>query len=400
MGNSGASKEEWIMLKPERLKAVYSIAINRELYEEIRIHETWDPGGKAARSDRYEEGFFWSELYGQSNEEPFDQWALNYEMSFQGGCGSLESFFENHFSQERIRRKGLYFLNPPETYPGSPEDYRKKDPRISWLYYKRSFDAVFPVLCGIGKTHLDMELEGRLSDGRLVRFSYSTGDGGVIILEGKQLLHVCFYDERYSSRDYPQPLDIGRPEELKNGRTAATMYGVYSFSGLLKGLEMAAQRAMLYEKKAATGIKTIYRVSTLFGKDLIANKTGLSEEQLMRMGAEKLTGPELEGRKIGLFYWNYDTSVKTLGGYCEQAFYPDTYRLRKSAQDGENGSSGQEYAYYMAFDELTDLCGWYPLDRFIWEGDPEPADVGELRKIVLDPLSWYCKNTEYNIIRI
>ncbi len=41
----------------------------------------------------------------------------------------------------------------------------------------------------------------------------------------------------------------------------------------------------------------------------------------------------------------------------------------------------------MAFDELTDLCGWYPLDRFIWEGDSEPADASDLRRIILSPLS-------------
>ena len=184
------------MMKPERLRAAYSIEISRGLYEEIRINETWDSDGKAAHSDRYEEGYLWIELYGQSNAEPFDKWAFNYEMPVQSGSGSLESFFENHFSQERIRRRGLSFLNPPETYPGSQEDYVKNDPRISWLYYKRSFDAVFPVLCEHGKTNLKMELEGRLDDGRLITLSYSTGDGGEIILEGKHLLNICFYDEK------------------------------------------------------------------------------------------------------------------------------------------------------------------------------------------------------------
>ncbi len=375
------------MLKPERLKATYSIEINRDLYEEIRIHETWDPDGKPAHSDRYEEGFLWSELYGQSNEEPFDKWAFNYEMLFRDGTGSPESFFENHFSQEKIRRKGLLFLHPEEGFSGSREDYLKKDPRISWLYYKRSFDAVFPVLCGIGKTHLEMELEGRLCDGRLIRFLYSTGDGGEIILEGKHLLNIRFYDERYSTENSPKPLDIGRPEESGNGRAAATIYGVYSLSGLLEGLEMAARKALFYEENAATGKKTVYRVSTLFGKDLIANKTDISEEELIRMGAEKLTRPEFDGRKTGMFYRNYDTSVKTPGGYSEQALHPDAYRLKKRASDGENGENRQEYEYYMVFDEMTDLCGWYPLNRFIWEEDPEPADVRDLRKIILDPLS-------------
>ena len=375
------------MLKPERLRATYSIEISRDLYEEIRINETWDMDGKAARSDRYGEGYLWTELYGQSNTEPFDKWAFNYEMSFQGGSGTPESFFENHFSQEKIRRRGLSFLIPPENFPGSQEDYVKSDPRISWLYNKRSFDAVFPVLCEHGKTHLVMELEGRLDDDRQIRFSYSTGDGGEIICEGKHLLNVCFYDERYSPRNYPQPLDIGRPEESENKRRIVTLYGVYSFSELLKGLEMAAQKALFYEGNALTGKKTVYRISTFFGKDLIADRTDIPEEELIRRGAEKLTVPEFGGRKIELFYWNYDTSVKTLGGYCEQAFYPDTYRLERNAPEGEDASTGKEYEYYMAFDELTDLTGWYPLDRFIWEGDPEPLDAGDLRKIILDTIN-------------
>ncbi|MCR5023268.1 MAG: hypothetical protein K6A90_02895 [Lachnospiraceae bacterium] len=375
------------MLKPEKLRATYSIEISRDLYEEIRINETWDMDGKAAHSGHYEEGYLWTELYGQSNTEPFDKWGFNYEMSFQGGSGTPESFFENHFSQEKVRRSGLSFLVPPENYPGAQEDYVKDDPRISWLYYKRNFEAVFPVLCEHGKAHLVMELEGRLDDGRQIRLSYSTGDGGEIICEGKHLLNVCFYEERYSTRNYPQHFDIGRPERSESGRWAATLYGVYSLSELLKGIEMAAKKALFYEEYSATGKKTIYRISTLFGKNLIADKTDIPEKELMRRGAEKLTEPEIEGRKIGSFYWNYDTSVKTLGGYCEQAFYPDTYRLKKSTSDGEDASTGQEYEYYMAFDELTDLTGWYPLDRFIWEGDPEPLDAGDLRKIIPDPLS-------------
>ena len=51
----------------------------------------------------------------------------------------------------------------------------------------------------------------------------------------------------------------------------------------------------------------------------------------------------------------------------------------------------QDFALYdavtEAFDELTDLTGWYPLDRFIWEGDPEPTDAGDLRKIILDTIN-------------
>ena len=374
-------------MKPERLRATYSIEIIRNLYEEIRINETWNQAGIPVHSDRYGEGYLWSELYGQSNEEPFEKWAYNYYMSFQDGSGTLESFFEKHFSQEKVRRKGLIHLYPDAGKNISQTDYWKQDPRISWLNYKRSFDAVFPVLCEMGKTHLEMELEGRLDDGRQIRFSYFTGDGGEIALEGKHLLNICFYDERYSAWNSTRSLEIGPPEESKTGRRAAVLYGVYSLSELLKGLEMAVQKALFYEENALTDKKTIYQISTLYGKNLIANRMDLSEEELIRRGAEKLKIPELEGRKIGLFYWNYDTSVRTLGGYCEQVFYPDTYRLKTNVSDGKNGSPGQEYEYYMAFDELTDLCGWYPLDRFIWEGDSEPADAGDLRRIILSPLS-------------
>ncbi len=231
------------MLKPERLKAVYSIEINRDLYEEIRINESWGPDGKAVHSDICGEGFIWSELYGQSNEDPFDKWAFNYAMSFCSGTGTIESFFENHFAQEKIRRKGLMFLYPKEGFAGSQEDYWKTDPRISWLYYKRSFDAVFPVLCEHEKTHLKMELEGRMNDGRLIRFLYATGDAGEIILDGKNLINVSFYDERYSGINSHQSLNIGHPEKLKNGKTAATLYGVYSLPNLLEGIEMVVERA-------------------------------------------------------------------------------------------------------------------------------------------------------------
>ncbi len=374
------------MLKAERMNAVYSIEISHELYEEIRIRETWDGEGKAAHSDQCEEGFIRSELYGQNNEDPFDKWVFNDDMSFCNGRGTLESFFENHFSKEKIRRRGLLFLYPPEDFKGSQEAYWKKDPRISWLYYKRSFDAVFPVLSEHGKTHLKMELEGRLEDGRQISFLYSTGDVGEITLEGKHLINVCFYDERYSGSDHLKSLEIGCPERSKKGKTAAMLYGVHSFSKLMEGIDMAAQRALFYEGNAGTGKRSVYRVSTLFGRDLLAKKTDLTEEELIGRGAEKLAVPEIEGRKTGLFYRNYDTSVKAPGGYCEQAFSPDTYRLGISSSEKKDGSDEQEYEYYMVFDELTDLYGWYPLNRFIWENDPEPADESGLRKIILDVL--------------
>ena len=65
------------------------------------------------------------------------------------------------------------------------------------------------------------------------------------------------------------------------------------------------------------------------------------------MGAEKLERPVIEGLKIRGFYWNYDESVNTLGGYCEQAFYPDVYRLKKRASGGENGRNMSATWYLM-----------------------------------------------------
>ena len=56
------------MLKPQKLKATYSIEITPDLYEEIRINEAWDRNGKAAYSDKFEDELIWSELYGQSNK--------------------------------------------------------------------------------------------------------------------------------------------------------------------------------------------------------------------------------------------------------------------------------------------------------------------------------------------
>ena len=150
---------------------------------------------------------------------------------------------------------------------------------------------------------------------------------------------------------------------------------------------MAAARAFFYEEQAAgEGEKIIYRVRALWDGNIYVKRTGLSEEDLIRRGAEKLAQPELGGRKIGLFYWDYDTSIDTLGGYVEQAFYPDTYRLLRSMSGGEKESAEQECEYYMAFGKLEDPEGWYPLDRFIWEDDPQPREAGELRKIIIAPL--------------
>ena len=52
------------------------------------------------------------------------------------------------------------------------------------------------------------------------------------------------------------------------------------------------------------------------------------------------------------------------------------YRIKREAENAD----GDEY--YLVLDELQDLEGWYPLDRFIWEDDPEPDKEDDLRKII------------------
>ncbi len=226
-------------MKPKRLKATYGIEISRDIYEEIRIDETWDEAGKPNHSERFEEGYIWSELFGQNQQGPFDKWALNYHMPVIGGTGTLESFFENHFANETVRRKGLLYLYPDKDSLLSQEDYWKQDPRISWLYYKRSFDAVFPVMIEMGKTMLSMKIEGVLDDGRSCSFVYETDKGGKLSVDGKKLLDINFFDERYTYRETPEPLGIGKPEKNKNGKEVVTIYGVHSFTELFEALEMA-----------------------------------------------------------------------------------------------------------------------------------------------------------------
>ena len=371
------------MLKPESLKATYGIEISKKLYEEIRINETWDQNGMPSHSEKYDEGYIWSELNGQNNEEPFDKWACNYYMSFKGGIGTLESFFRNHFSLERVRRKGLIFLYPNDNEAVSQQEYWKQDPGISWLYYKNKFDAVFPVLCEMGKARLLLELKGKLSDGRDLEFRYATEDAGALFVGGKHLINVRFHEEKYGTNDKTRPLEVGRPERI-NGKNAALLYGVHSFSELLAGLELVAEKALFYEEKASGKEKIIYRVS-VFGDNIFAKHAEFSESSLIRAGAQKQSAPIVDGRRIGLFYWNYDTSVDNLGGYAEQAFYPDIYRLASDmSETGKNAVNKVEY--YMAFDQIEDLEGWYPLDKFIWENDPEPIDEKSLRKIIIDML--------------
>ena len=230
------------MLKPEKMNASYSIEVNKSLYEEIRINEIWNKEGRAHYSDRYEEGYMWSELYCQSNAEPFDKWAYNFQMSFQDGTGTPESFFERHFSEEIVRRKALIWLYPDYAGMAAGQEDWKQDPRISWLYYKRSFDAVFPVLCEMGKTRLELKLEARLDDGKALELVYSTGTGGSVFLDGRHIVDVYFYDEKYKTQSASVQLEVGEPENV-DGKNVSEIYGMHSLSELLKGLEMVAGKA-------------------------------------------------------------------------------------------------------------------------------------------------------------
>ncbi len=228
-------------MKLKNLKAVYSICISDALYEEIRIDERWDEKGRPYWSYRADEGLIWSELFGQSNEEPFEKWAFNYHMSMQGGCGTLESFFENHFAKKEIRRRGLLFVYPGPDSPLSQEEYYKKNPLISWLYYKRSFDAVFPVLRGFGKTGLLFELVGNLDNGKEMKFSYKSTEGGKLGVNGKHIINLSFFDERLSENDRDEELGIGWAKETDKGEAIATVYGMHSLMDLMKALEMVSE---------------------------------------------------------------------------------------------------------------------------------------------------------------
>ena len=226
---------------PKKLKARYSIDICGKLYEEIRIDETWDEKGRPSNQDRAEDGFLWSELFIRSNETPFDKAAWNYRIPVQGGSGRPESFFENFFSEENIRRKGLELLYPDEYSDLKQKDYWKKDPRISWLYYKRCFDAVFPVMCETGLAQLKMEIVGELEDGRKCSCDYATDKDGELWAGGKRLYNISFFDERYLYREKPEELEAGKPEKIGKGKETVMLYGVHSLTDLFEGLEMAAK---------------------------------------------------------------------------------------------------------------------------------------------------------------
>ncbi len=258
------------MIKPEQLKAVYHIEINRSLYEEIRIDETWGKTGIPAHSERYEEGYLWSELYGKIDTEPFDKWAYNYHMSFQGGNGTLESFFENHFSIEKIRRKGLAFLYPEDGRAISQQDYWKQDPGISWLYFKKNFDAVFPVLSEMGKIRLTLEMKGRLNDERELTFRYTTAEKGTLYVDDRHLVNICFYDERHDRRENALPLEVGRAEKT-NGQISVMLYGVHSFSEFLDGLSMVADKAIFMMSRQLEEEKRYYTRSANWERILSLN---------------------------------------------------------------------------------------------------------------------------------
>lgn len=181
-------------MKINRLKATYSIEANRDLHIEIRVKEDFDGSGKpviARDFNGYEEGMVMSELFIRSEEDPgdVDQWAFNHLLPMKDGDGRPESFFEHHFSKEDIRRRVMYSISWDDTDAG------KNDPRISWLYYKRQFDAVFPMIKEWGKASLDMEIEGVMEDGRNIRFIYSTGASGKIYVEDEYAGELCLFSE-------------------------------------------------------------------------------------------------------------------------------------------------------------------------------------------------------------
>ena len=218
-------------MKPEKWKAVWRIGITRELYEEIRVNELWNEDGKPVHSQDCGEGCMLSELYGETDTG--DRWAYDEVMSLQGGNGTPESWFENHFSLERVRRRGLQFLFPPAGSTVSQREFWRQDPRISWLYFKKRFEAVFPVLCDIGRTRLELNFAGTLEDGRRLKLTYVSGAPGRLFLEDRELVNICFSavssappkngpersggpdspsSGKHAGHDHPAMPEIGKPE--------------------------------------------------------------------------------------------------------------------------------------------------------------------------------------------
>ena len=69
-----------------------------------------------------------------------------------------------------------------------------------------------------------------------------------------------------------------------------------------------------------------------------------------------------------------------MGGYTPQAAYPDIY------EDGDH--------LYIVFDDIEDLTGDHPLNRFIWEDEAEPQRERDLHFIILSDDSERVTNDE------
>ena len=127
--------------------------------------------------------------------------------------------------------------------------------------------------------------------------------------------------------------------------------------------------------------KHVYEIIMIQNKDILVEKTDISDDRLKEK-ARKLTEqpPCILGRKLGLIYWNYDSSITKLGGYTPQAAYPDIY---------EEGNH-----LYIVFDDIEDLTGDHPLNRFIWEDEAEPQRERDLHFIILSDDSERVTNDE------
>jgi hypothetical protein len=117
--------------------------------------------------------------------------------------------------------------------------------------------------------------------------------------------------------------------------------------------------------------KHIYEIIRIDNEDIIVRSTALTEAVLKdKMQRVTKQPPYVFGRGIGLFYWNYDSSVIGLGGYAPQAVYPDIY------EDGARS--------YIVFDEIEDLSAEHPLNRFTWDGEADPLREEELHYIRIE----------------
>ncbi len=114
----------------------------------------------------------------------------------------------------------------------------------------------------------------------------------------------------------------------------------------------------------------VYEVTRIENSNIYVKDSPLVVEELNAKAAKQIGQPQICGRRIGLFYWNYDKEVTTLDGYAPQLFYPDIY-----------SAEGKDY---IAFGEIEDLRGDCPLDRFTWEEDGGPDSESDLRRIILE----------------